>query len=64
LNNGVSPDVEIDIGIAEFSSMVMGCANLKLLVKYGKAHISDESRLDEVSRAFSLDEKPICTTFF
>ena len=59
-----APDVEIDIDIAELSSMVMGCTNLKLLVKYGKARISDADKLDELSRAFSLDEKPVCTTHF
>jgi len=57
-------DVEIDIDIAELSSMLMGCANLKSLTKYGKARISDADKLDELSRAFSLDEKPICVTYF
>ena len=63
VNDGAE-DVEIKIDIAELSSMVMGCTNLKLLVKYGKANISDAGKLDELSRAFSLDEKPICVTSF
>ena len=62
--NSSTPDVEISIGIAELSSVIMGCSNLKSLVKYGKAHISDAGKLDELSRAFSLDEKPICVTHF
>ena len=59
-----TPDAEISIDIAEFSSMIMGCTNLKSLVKYGKARISDAAKLDELSRGLSLDEKPICTTHF
>ena len=59
-----TPDVEISIDIAEFSSMIMGCTSLKSLVKYGKSQISDTKKLDEISRAFSLDEKPVCVTYF
>jgi len=59
-----TPDVSIDIDISELSSVIMGCANLKSLVKFGKATISDVSKLDELSRAFSLDEKPVCATYF
>ena len=58
------PDAELNIGIAELSSMVMGCANLTQLVKYAKATISDERWLDPLSRAFSLEEKPVCYTVF
>ncbi|MCL2521405.1 MAG: GNAT family N-acetyltransferase [Erysipelotrichales bacterium] len=59
-----SADVEINIDIAEFSSLIMGCANLKKLIKYGKAQISKAEKLEELSRAFSLDEKPVCVTHF
>ena len=57
-------DVKVSIDIAELSSLIMGCTNLKLLVKYGKARISNVDKLDEFSRGFYLDEKPICTTHF
>jgi len=57
-------DAVLDIGIADFSSLMMGCANLKHLVKYGNAILSDASHLDSLSRAFSLDEKPVCLTHF
>ena len=59
-----TPDVELSIDIAEFSSLVMGCANLKSLVKYGKATLSDVTYLDILSRSFALDEKPVCLTYF
>ena len=57
-------DVELNIGIAEFSSLMMGCTNLKLLVKYGKAVISDDNYLDVLSRSLGVDEKPVCLTHF
>jgi len=59
-----TPDAALDIDIADFSSLVMGCANLKHLVKYGNAVLSDVSYLDVLSRAFLLDEKPVCLTYF
>ena len=64
LAENIIPDTELSIDIAELSSLMMGCANLKSLVKYGKAAISNESELDVLSRSFSLDEKPICLTYF
>ena len=59
-----SPNATLDIDIADLSSLVMGCANLKHLVQYGNATLSDASYLDVLSRAFSLDEKPVCLTYF
>ena len=64
VTGNAAPDVELNINIAEFSSLVMGCANLKSLVKYGKATLSDAAYLDILSRSFSLDEKPVCLTYF
>ena len=60
----VAPDVELSIDIAEFSALVVGSVNLKSLVKYGKARLSDDSYLEILSRNLSLDEKPICLTHF
>ena len=57
-------DMELVIDIAELSSLLMGCANVKQLVKYGKAHVSDVTRLEELSRGLYLDEKPVCVTHF
>ncbi|MCL2405822.1 MAG: GNAT family N-acetyltransferase [Defluviitaleaceae bacterium] len=63
-NNNIAPDAELSIDIAEFSSLIMGTVSLTSLVKYGKAQLSNESYLDVLSRSFSLDEKPICLTYF
>jgi len=64
ITSNTIPDATLDIDIADLSSLVMGCVNLKSLVKYGKATISDPGYLDILSRAFSLDEKPVCLTYF
>ena len=64
IDDSAEPDMKMAIDIAEFSSVVMGCANLKQLVKYGKARVGDATRLDELSRAFALDEKPVCVSYF
>jgi len=58
------PDVELCIDIAEFSSLIMGTVGLTSLVKYGKAQISDASHLSAINRAFAVDEKPVCLTYF
>lgn len=62
--DGVTPDVELSIDIAELSSLVMGCVNLKQLVRYGKAKVSDVAWLDALSCGFYLDEKPVCLSYF
>ncbi|MCL2572437.1 MAG: GNAT family N-acetyltransferase [Defluviitaleaceae bacterium] len=59
-----TPDAELTIDIAEFTSLVMGCVTLRSLVKYGKATLSNVAYLDTLSRSFSLDEKPVCLTYF
>jgi len=64
VTNNSDCDVELNIDIAELSSLVMGCTNLKSLVKYGKATLSNATCLDVLSRSFALDEKPICLTYF
>jgi len=62
--DNATPDVELNINIAELSSLVIGSSNLSHLVKYGQAWVSDAAHLGALSRAFSVDEKPICLTYF
>ena len=57
-------DVEIEIDIAEFSSLLMGCVDFKSLYNYGLAGISDLKYLDTVHRLFLADQKPVCWTQF
>ncbi|MEW5924710.1 MAG: GNAT family N-acetyltransferase [Candidatus Zixiibacteriota bacterium] len=57
-------DVGIEMDIAEFSSMLMGCVDFKSLLNYGLAEISDMKYLDTVNRLFLAEQKPICWTQF
>ncbi|XJS51965.1 sterol carrier protein domain-containing protein [Tissierella carlieri] len=57
-------DVEINLDIADFSSLITCTVNFKSLYKYGRALISDESYLKKVNNIFASDEKPICMTMF
>jgi predicted acetyltransferase len=57
-------EVEIQLDIAEFSSLVMGVVPFKRLYAYGLAEISDPGYLGVVNRLFETDEPPVCTTLF
>ncbi|KAJ3026409.1 UNVERIFIED_CONTAM: hypothetical protein HDU68_005707 [Siphonaria sp. JEL0065] len=54
----------LDIGIAEFSSLVVGAVSLKVLVRYGKANVEPAHKLALVSRAFWTEDSPINSVFF
>jgi len=57
-------DVEIEMDISDFSSMIMGAATFDRLRFYGLASISDERRIEAVSEIFRTDQKPVCVTGF
>lgn len=57
-------EAEIELKIADFSSMVMGAVNFKTLLQYGLAKISDEEYIDTVNRIFMTAKKPMCITQF
>lgn len=57
-------DAELDLDIADFSSLVVGAVNFKSLLKYGIARISDNKYGDIVEKIFEMPEKPICLTVF
>lgn len=57
-------DVEIEMDIAEFSSMLMGCVDFKSLYNYDLAGISNVKYLDTVHRLFIAEQKPVCWTQF
>ncbi len=56
-------DVEIQLDVAEFSSLVVGAIRFKDLYEYGLVSLSDETYLDLIDRLFSAP-KPICLTEF
>jgi hypothetical protein len=56
--------VTVDIGVAELSSLLMGCVPFGALYDLGLAHISDVARVEQVERLFRAPRKPICLTPF
>jgi len=58
------PDVEVEMKVHSFSSMIMGSVDLKSLVRYGKAKISDLNVLEELSSFFITGQKPVCFVGF
>ncbi|KAI9349075.1 acyl-CoA N-acyltransferase [Obelidium mucronatum] len=57
-------DAVLDIGVAEFSSLVVGAVSLKVLARYGKAFVSPRDKLALVSKAFLSEDLPINSVFF
>ncbi len=58
------PEVELRIGVAEFSSLLMGVVDFKTLQRYGLASISDNDCVEVIQRIFRTEEKPLCNTRF
>jgi predicted acetyltransferase len=56
-------DVEVDLDISEFSSLVMGVVPFKALYRYSLVHISDPDYVDVIHDIFQT-EPPVCTTDF
>lgn len=58
------PDVTISLGVADFSSLVMGVVPFRRLYAYGRAAVSDAAHVPLADRIFRADEKPVCMTGF
>ncbi len=57
------PAVSLTLDIADFSSLVMGAATLRGLVRFGKAHVPEEWS-GVLGQLFGYAKKPFCTTGF
>lgn len=57
-------DVEVSLGVAELSSLLVGVVDFERLHSYGVAEISHGEWLDEVNRLFAVEHKPVCLTAF
>jgi predicted acetyltransferase len=64
VQDGGDYDLAIRLGIAEFSSLLMGVVPFTALQRYSLATISDPGAIGTVDRIFRADEKPICMTLF
>jgi predicted acetyltransferase len=56
--------LEIRLGVAECSSLILGVTPFSALYNYGLAEIADESRLHLVDRLFRSPMPPVCVTKF
>ncbi|ARI78505.1 GNAT family N-acetyltransferase [Halobacillus mangrovi] len=57
-------DIDIHIGIAEFSSLMMGSVTLEGLINVGYARTVDNQHFEKANRLFQNPTKPQCWTFF
>lgn len=57
-------DVEIEMDISDFSSMIMGVIGFKALYNYGLANLSDDTYIDTINKLFLSEDKPVCMTAF
>ncbi|MCP4684956.1 MAG: GNAT family N-acetyltransferase [bacterium] len=57
-------DAEIELDVAEFSSMILGAAGFRSLCTYGLATISRPELIDSVDRLFATSEPPLTLMSF
>jgi len=57
-------EVTVKINMADFSSLFLGCVNIKGLFKLGLLELDNPELIDELDRAFYCNEKPVCYTDF
>ncbi|MBN1874080.1 MAG: GNAT family N-acetyltransferase [Anaerolineae bacterium] len=57
-------EVEVQLDIVEFSSLLTGSVTFKRLIDYGLAHISAHHYIDTLHHLFYVEEKPVCMTAF
>jgi len=62
--SGGTPDVQVRLDIASFSSLLAGCVDFYSLVRYGLAKITQPDYVATINRIFAVEQKPICTTSF
>ncbi len=61
---GATPDVAIELDIADFSSLLMGAVPFHRLMQYSAVRVSDERYLEQLDRLFYTPRKPVCMTCF
>jgi predicted acetyltransferase len=58
-----SCDIDVSIGISDFSSLITGSVNFSSLLKYGLAIVSNEEFTHSLNMLFN-GQKPICLSGF
>lgn len=57
-------DIELEIDIADFSSLITCAVDLKSLYRYGRIKLSNKDYINKLNKIFASDEKPKCLTSF
>ncbi|MCF6139012.1 GNAT family N-acetyltransferase [Pseudalkalibacillus berkeleyi] len=60
----LNTDVEIELDVSEFSTLLMGVVPFDTLVMYGNATISSKDYIAHVTRLFYTRQKPVCLNRF
>lgn len=64
LASGGEYEVAVSLGVAEFSSLVVGAISFRQLHRYGLVQISDQVYVETVHQLFQVAERPLCMTTF
>jgi predicted acetyltransferase len=56
--------VRVQLGVADYSALLMGSVSLASLARFGRASIAPESELEHISHIFRTEAPPFCTTDF
>ena len=64
VKNGGWFDAQIQLDVADFSSMFMGVISFNRLNSYGLVEISETQYANRINRLFSTETRPICMTTF
>jgi predicted acetyltransferase len=57
-------DVEVQLDIADFSSLLTGTVSFSSLYRYSRVKISDGNYVDDLNQLFAVEQKPVCMTHF
>lgn len=63
-NDQHETEIEMELDIADFSSLAMGTIDIHKLFQYGKVKISKPEYVTIIKKLFNHVQKPICTTSF
>ncbi len=64
MEDDVAAQVEVELDVADFSSLVVGAVPFRRLHTYSRARISDAAYIPVIDALFAVAEKPVCVTRF
>ena len=64
VSDGRDHEITMKLGIADFSSLFLGCITIKDLYRHGLLEVDNVDALDMLNLAYLVDAKPECNTDF